>query len=114
MRPNTLLPRCTFLMEKKVHLDQVCCMYSMGSQLLTMSVQLNVFYYGNKQDHSNVDTLMHTHIYPIYLYDWTLNDLAYCHNKTHLIEQSFSVAGCPPCILEVKLSALEHFNDNAT
>ena len=40
---------------------------------------------------------MHTHICPIYLYDWTLNDLASYHNKVHLTEQSFSVAGQPPC-----------------
>src|SRR5687767_15304414 len=62
-----------------------------------MNVQLNVSYYDNKQDHSNLNMLMHTHIYPIYLYDWTLNDLGYCHNKTNLTEQSLSVAGCPPC-----------------
>src|SRR5687767_6044911 len=67
--------------------------YRVFSQLLRMSVQLNVSFYGNKQNLSNVDTLMHTHICPIYLYDWTLNDLAYCHNKTHLTEHSFSAAG---------------------
>ena len=62
-----------------------------------MNVQLNVSYYDNKQDHSNLNMLMHTHIYPIYLYDWTLNDLAYCHSNTHLTEQSLLLAGCPPC-----------------
>src|SRR5687768_9767598 len=62
-----------------------------------MTIQIIVSYYGNKEDHSNQDTLMHTHICPIYLYDWTLNDLVYCHNNTHLTEQSFSVAGFPPC-----------------
>ena len=71
--------------------------YKVACQVLRMTVQLNVSYYSNKQDHSNVDTLMHTHICPIYLYDWTLDDLAYCHNKSHLTEQSFSVAGQPPC-----------------
>src|SRR5688500_10426830 len=62
-----------------------------------MSAQLNVSYYGNKQDQSNLNTLMHTYICPIYLYDWTLNDLAYCHTKAHSTEQLLSVAGCPPC-----------------
>src|SRR5687767_198654 len=70
--------------------------YRVFSHLLSSTVQLNVSYYGIKQDLSNVDNLMHAHICLIYLYDWTLKNLAYCHNKTHLIEQSFSVASFPP------------------
>src|SRR5687767_9903039 len=61
-------------------------LYRVDSQLLTMTVQLNVSYDGNKHDHSDVDTLKHTRMCPIYLYDWTLNDHAYCHNKTHITE----------------------------
>src|SRR5688500_13354567 len=64
-----------------------------------MTVQLNMFCYGNMQDPSNVEALMHTHICPIYLYDWTLNDLAYCHNKTHSTKQSLSVDSESPCNL---------------
>src|SRR5687767_1622064 len=64
-----------------------------------MTVQLNVSYYGSKQDPSNINTLIDTHICPIYLYNWTLNDLAYCHNKIHLTEQSFSVLGRAPCTM---------------
>src|SRR5687767_10033781 len=64
-------------------------MYRVLCQVLRMTVQLNVSYYGNKHDHSNVDTLMHTHICPIYLYDYTFKNLAYCPNKYHLTKQSF-------------------------
>src|SRR5688572_21172756 len=53
----------------------------------------------NKHNPSNVNTLIDTHICPIYLYDWTLNDLTSYHNKTHLIDQSIQTGGGPPCIV---------------
>src|SRR5688572_15574807 len=93
---NTVREMSKFMMKgHKGHIVAILRMmrYRVYSQLLRMTVQFNVPYYGNKQDYLNVDTLMHTYIYLIYLYDWTLNDLVYCHNKTHSTEQSFSVAG---------------------
>ena len=71
--------------------------YRVGSQLLTMTVQLNVYYYGNKQDHSksiHTDRLDICECVLVYLH---LEDLAYCHNKTHLTELSKSVASQTPC-----------------
>src|SRR5688500_4340657 len=81
--------------------------YRVSCQLLTMTDQLNLSYYSIKQDPPNLNTLKHTHICPIYLYDWTLNDFAYCHNKTHLTEQSVSVAGNTLCILRF-LNFMDH------
>ena len=46
---------------------------------------------------------MHTHLCPIYLYGWTLNDLTSYYNKTELTEQSILAGGEPPCIIVVVL-----------
>src|SRR3989337_1715093 len=72
--------------------------YRVGSQLLTITVQLNVSYYGNKQDHSKSSHTDRLDICECALVCLHMNDLAYCHNKAHLTEQSFSVAGHTPCI----------------
>src|SRR5687767_3967028 len=69
-----------------------------GSQLLTMTVQLNVSYYSNKHDHSKSIHSDRLDICECQLVCLDLNDLAYGHSKTHLTEQSLSVVGCPPCI----------------
>ena len=72
-------------------------MYRVESQLLRMTVQLNVYYCGNKQDHTKSSHTDRFDICECALVCLHLNDLAYCHNKTHLTEQSLSVAGNPPC-----------------
>ena len=79
-------------------LMDICSNYRVDCQLLNMTAQSNIFNYNNKQNLPNVNTLIDTHICAIYLYDWTLNDLAYCHNKTLFMDQLMSVASNPPCI----------------
>ena len=71
--------------------------YRVYCQLLRLTVQLNVSYYDNKQDHSkssHTDRMDNCKCALICLH---LNDHAYCYNKTHLTEQSFLVAGHTPC-----------------
>src|SRR5688572_5886405 len=70
-----------------------------------MTVQLYVSYYGNKQDHSKSIHIDRLGISECALVCLHLNDMANCHNKTHLTEQSFSVAGFPPCICTVMPSS---------
>ena len=56
--------------------------YRVVHHLLGLTDQFNMIYYNNNQNFPNVNTLIDTHICPIYLYDWTLNDHTSYHNKT--------------------------------
>ena len=75
----------------------LCSIYRVAHNLLGLTDQSNMFYYNYIQNHRNVNTLINTHICPIYLYDWTLNDLSSYHNKTYLNDQSIQAGGEPPC-----------------
>src|SRR5688500_9506970 len=68
-------------------------------QLLTMTDQSNMSYYDNKQDHSKSSHTDRLDICECQLVCLHLDDLAYYHNKTYLIDQSLSAAGNPPCTI---------------
>src|SRR5688572_24649912 len=74
-------------------------MYRMYIQLLTMIVHLNVSYYDSKQNYSNSSHTDRLDICECALVSPHLNDLANCHNKTHLTEQALSVGEYTPCIV---------------
>src|SRR5688500_13457823 len=71
--------------------------YRVARHLLGLTDHSNIIYYDIKKYLSNVNITIGTHICPIHLYDWTLNDLTSYHDKAHLIDQSIQAGGGPPC-----------------
>src|SRR5687767_4843356 len=89
-------------------ITQMCCIlvYRVPHHLLGLTDQANMVYYRNKQNLPNVNTLIDTHLLPIYLHGWVLNDLTSYHNKAHLTNQSIQAGGGPPCTVIPKYFAI--------
>ena len=73
--------------EKKVNLKYQLCIYRVFSHLLSLTVQINVSYSGNKKNCSKPSHTDKLYICECTLVCLYLKDSAYCYNKTYLSKQ---------------------------